>query len=463
MPPRPAASPPPERKRRPTATSNFGVSRRENHDSSAFYARFEVPVASEDEEIRSPLSVDEVFCGDARNMADVADKSVALVVTSPPYFAGKEYEQALGEGHIPASYFDYLEMLHDVFAECVRALEPGGRIAVNIANLGRKPYRSLSADITTILQDRLGLWLRGEVLWRKGAGASNSCAWGSFRQPSNPVLRDTTERVIIASKGRLDRAVPRADREAAGLPSTPTITKDEFLAASLDVWDLPTESARRVSHPAPFPVDLPVRLIELYTYAGDLVLDPFMGSGTTAVAATRTDRRFVGYDTDPEYVEISLKRVAEEQGRLLADEPTDNPDGEGLDKISGAAIAAAGFSDVRTKVKRRGGLEFAFGATDAKGRPWLFDVVGGFTTSANGLRRTDLLYRTLGRASVVRLHDPATRVLVLTSSLPKHNSAGDQALNAARGETIVDALVPTDGDARAAMKRLATGRASKAK
>jgi hypothetical protein len=108
-------------------------------------------------------------------------------------------------------------------------------------------------------------------------------------------------------------------------------------------------------------------------------------------------------------------------------------------------------------------LVYAFGATDAKGRAWLFDVVGGFTGSTNGLRRTDLLYRALGRASVVKLHDPDTRVLVLTSSLPKRNSAGDQALSAARGATIVDALVPTDGDARAALKRLATGRASKTK
>ena len=83
---------------------------------------------------------------------DVADDSVALVVTSPPYYAGKEYEQAVGQGHVPASYVDYLKMLEDVFRECVRKLEPGGRIAVNVANLGRRPYRSLSADVIAILQ-----------------------------------------------------------------------------------------------------------------------------------------------------------------------------------------------------------------------------------------------------------------------------------------------------------------------
>ncbi len=151
-------------------------------------------------------------------MADVESSSVALVVTSPPYFAGKEYEQALGEGHIPASYLDYLTMLRDVFAECVRVLEPGGRIAVNVANLGRRPYRSLAGDVTMILQDELGLLLRGEVVWVKADGASGSTAWGSFQSAANPVLRDLSERIVVASKGRFDRAPTRAEREARGLP-----------------------------------------------------------------------------------------------------------------------------------------------------------------------------------------------------------------------------------------------------
>ena len=141
---------------------------------------------------------DRLIVGDARQMDEVADNACALVVTSPPYFAGKAYEEALGEGHIPATYLEYLEMLDDVFAECVRVLEPGGRIAVNVANLGRRPYRSLSADVTTILQDHLRLLLRGEVIWRKAARRGGNCAWGSFQRPANPVLRDLTERVVIA-------------------------------------------------------------------------------------------------------------------------------------------------------------------------------------------------------------------------------------------------------------------------
>src|SRR5205085_365524 len=101
---------------------------------------------SDDDVVNACRIPDTLVCGDARGMRDLDDSCVALVVTSPPYYAGKEYEQALGEGHVPGSYVEFLEMLRDVFAECRRALEPGGRIAVNVANLGRKPYRSLSAD-----------------------------------------------------------------------------------------------------------------------------------------------------------------------------------------------------------------------------------------------------------------------------------------------------------------------------
>src|SRR6476469_2546121 len=274
------------RDRRPTSTSSFGVGRRESHDASGFYRRFHPPVVSNADDVLPPKPVAEPFvCGDARAMPEVADGSVALVVTSPPYFAGKQYEEELEREGVPGSYLEYLQLLTDVFAECVRTLEPGGRIAVNVANLGRKPYRSLAADVVRILQDELGLLLRGEVVWRKGEGAAGSCAWGSFRSPANPVLRDTTERVVIASKGRFDRALSRADRERRGLPSKSTIDADEFMEATLDVWNIEPESARRVAHPAPFPVGLPGRLIDLYTYENDLVLDPFMGSGSTLVAA----------------------------------------------------------------------------------------------------------------------------------------------------------------------------------
>ena len=243
--------------------------------------------------------------------AQVGDNSVALVVTSPPYFAGKEYESDLASGLVPSSYAEYLTMLREVLAVCLRKLESGGRMAVNVANLGRKPYRSLSADVISILQDDLGMLLRGEVIWQKARGAGGSCAWGSYRSPHNPVLRDVTERVLVASKGRFDRAIKREARRKAGLPHEATVSTEEFLESTIDIWEIPTESATRVGHPAPFPVALPRRLIELYTYLGDLVLDPFVGSGTSAVAAVETGRHYVGFDTEAHYIEIAEQRVAE--------------------------------------------------------------------------------------------------------------------------------------------------------
>ncbi len=429
-----SSAPAARRRRRPTATSAFGVGRREGHDASAFYARFATPALSRDDAVAAPAVRDRIWVGDARRMdssGDVADGSVALVVTSPPYFAGKEYETALGEGHVPASYRDYLEMLHAVFAECRRKLEPGGRIAVNVANLGRKPYRSLAGDVVAVLED-LGFLLRGEIVWRKQLGASGSCAWGSYRSPANPVLRDTTERVIVAGKGRFDRARTPARRRAEGLPHEATITMDEFVDATLDVWDIPAESATRVGHPAPFPVELPRRLIELYTYRGDLVLDPFMGVGSTAVAAVRTGRHYVGFDTDAGYVARAEERLAEERVRVAtAPAPAG---GEKATTVARRLLEAAGFRGIEAGVAfRRLGVEVAFAARDADGDRWLFDLAGGFSATRPGLRRPDVLWRALGRASV--LHEARRRgeeglgpLVLLSVDLPARNSAGDRAL-----------------------------------
>lgn len=292
-----------------TSTQDFGSGARENHDSSSFYARFQQPKFSRDktvdpaEGVESPLLVH----GDSRHMVALPDNSVALVVTSPPYYVGKVYEDVPGS---PASYGEYLELLHDVFAECLRVLEPGGRMAVNVANLGRKPFRSLSADVTAILQDRLKMWLRGEIVWVKGKGNSGSAAWGSWRSASNPVMRDLTERIVVASKGRMDRAPKPAERAKRGLPHESTISAEDFMAWTLDVWVIPPASARRTGHPAPFPVELPHRLIQFHTYSGDLVLDPFMGSGSTLLAAVSSGRRAAGYDTDEAYVALARRRLA---------------------------------------------------------------------------------------------------------------------------------------------------------
>jgi site-specific DNA-methyltransferase (adenine-specific) len=422
--------------RRPTSTSNFGVGRRESHDATAFYARFARPELSAEAAVAPPAPVAQPFVtGDARDMAAVADNSVALVVTSPPYFAGKQYEEELGRDGIPSSYVDYLEMLRDVLAECKRVLEPGGRLAVNVANLGRKPYHSLSADVIRILQDDLGLLLRGELIWQKGEGASGSCAWGSFRSAANPVLRDITERVVIASKGRFDRAGTAAARRSGGLPHESTLTSDEFMEATLDVWDMAPESARRVDHPAPFPVELPERLIRLYTFKDDLVLDPFMGSGSTLVAAARWGRRYVGYDLDPAYVAIAQERVAVEAGAAMGPAP-DKP----VLTVAEQVLADAGFEVVGRAQRQRGlGLAVDVVANDGAGTPWYFDVSGAFTTTRGGLLRNDGAWKALGRANVLT-RNGRTPLVLLTSHLPKPGSEADQALRAAGPRAFFDAI-----------------------
>lgn len=294
-----------------TKTSRYGVGRREGHDSSPFYERFTSPQITNDEEINLCPVSNALVCADSRDLSFLTDKSVALVVTSPPYFVGKEYEANLGNGSVPGSYLDYLAMLRSVFSECSRVLEPGGRIAINIANLGRKPYRSLSSDVISILQDDLGLLLRGEVIWIKSKGANGSCAWGSYASAANPVLRDVTERIIIASKGRFDRAISRQKRAKLGLPFENTIAPEDFQSWTLDTWHIPPESAKRIGHPAPFPVELPRRLIELNTYIGDVVLDPFGGAGQTALACLQTDRRYISVDNNLDYCALAKKRISE--------------------------------------------------------------------------------------------------------------------------------------------------------
>ena len=462
-----------------TSTQAFGAGRRESHDASEFYSRFTPPVVSADDTVNplpdlATVQLDD-WCvtGDARDMHMVPDNSVALVVTSPPYFVGKEYEQAVSVdpdrvSSIPTSYLDYLQMLRDVFAECVRVLEPGGRIAINVANLGRKPYRSLAADVINIIQDDLGLLLRGEIIWHKAEGASGSLAWGSYRSATNPVLRDITERVIIASKGRFDRAQKPAKREKAGLPHKSTVSADEFMEATLDVWRIDPESARRVGHPAPFPVELPRRLIDLYTFEGDVVLDPFLGSGSTVVAAERTARIGVGFDLDPNYVELARERVSAEQARRrhrpvesAGDEPLptlqvpENIDervehfqaratkeGKKAQDLAKEVLLEAGFEIIAEKVKVKGtGLQLNFEVADQAGEyRYYVDMSGAFTSSRPGLMRTDTLWKMLGRANVLKTTHPDTRLLVLTSHLPRKSSEGDRAMRAVGPWALFDAI-----------------------
>jgi DNA modification methylase len=284
-----------------TRTQKFGTGKREGHDSSAFYARSLANAAwSTDATVQDVPTklLNRVFERTAEKMSEIRDNSVALMMTSPPYHVGKEYDA-------DTSFAEFLDMLRAVLGETHRVLEPGGRMVVNVANLGRKPYVPLASMVTMMAMD-LGFFPRGEVIWVKAAGAGGNCAWGSWMSAANPTLRDVHEYCLCFSKGRMDR-VRRGES---------TVERDEFIESTLSVWHIPPESARRVGHPAPFPVALPRRFIELYTFKGDVVLDPFMGSGTTAVAAIESGRRFVGYELSRKYAKLTRTRVRQAQAAM---------------------------------------------------------------------------------------------------------------------------------------------------
>jgi len=152
--------------------------------------------------------------------------------------------------------------------------------------------------------------MRGEIIWDKGAGAGVSTAWGSWQSATNPTLRDTHEYIMIFSKDTFKRTELKGRRS--------TISKEEFLEWTKSVWSFSAESATRVGHPAPFPVELPQRLIKLYTFEREVILDPFIGSGTTAIACLRTDRHFIGYDVEKQYVDTANKRIQNELGQINA-------------------------------------------------------------------------------------------------------------------------------------------------
>ncbi len=288
-----------------TTTSAFGISKRESHDASAFYARnlyreqpTDAPPHANGNQpnIQYPIPnidtwADRIYCQSAAAMMPIPDNSVGLAFTSPPYNVGKDYDDDM-------SLESYLALIGQVAREVYRVLCPGGRYVVNIANLGRKPYIPLHAYFYELHQ-QVGFLPMGEIIWRKAKGASGNCAWGSWQSAKAPRLRDLHEYLLVFTKEKF----ARPDKGESD------ISRDEFMAATLSIWEIGAESAKRVGHPAPFPVALAERVIRLYSYVGDVVLDPFMGSGTTAVAAVQNQRHYVGFDISEEYCTLATTRI----------------------------------------------------------------------------------------------------------------------------------------------------------
>ncbi len=289
------------RRKSGTKTSSFGSPGRVNHDSTPFYASrlYEgLPKEERVEYVENPVPskfIDRIFCKSSERMDELPDNSIHLMVTSPPYNVGKEYDENL-------TLIEYREFLKRVWSEVKRVLVPGGRVCINIANLGRKPYIPLH---TFVIEDMLalGFLMRGEIIWNKASSGSPSTAWGSWLSAKNPTLRDIHEYILVFSKGMFSRnSLPKRRS---------TISKEEFLEFTKSVWTFPAEPATKVGHPAPFPVELPYRLIQLYTFEGENVLDPFIGSGQTAIAAIKTRRHYVGYEINEKYVKLAEERIKE--------------------------------------------------------------------------------------------------------------------------------------------------------
>ena len=288
-------------RRRGTQTSAFGSPGRINHDSTSFYASklYEgLPKEQKVQYVETPIppqSLDKIFCKSSEKMEELPDNSVHLMVTSPPYNVGKEYDEDL-------TLDEYRVFLKKVWQEVYRVLVPGGRACINIANLGRKPYIPLH---TFIIEDMLELefLMRGEIIWNKALSGSSSTAWGSWLSATNPTLRDIHEYILVFSKGTFSRknTIERKN----------TISKEEFLEFTKSVWTFAAEPAKKVGHPAPFPVELPYRLTQLYTFEGEVILDPFIGSGQTAISAIKTNRHYVGYEVNQEYVRLTERRIKE--------------------------------------------------------------------------------------------------------------------------------------------------------
>lgn len=285
-------------KRNGTKTSTFGTPGRINHDSSEFYksklyADKMVPEGVRFIENMIPIeNLDRTYCKSSEIMDEVPDYSVHLMVTSPPYNVKKEYDKDL-------SLSEYRLLLKSVFKETYKKLITGGRACINVANLGRKPYIPLHSYIIEDMLE-IGYYMRGEIIWNKASSASPSTAWGSWQSAANPVLRDIHEYILVFSKESFSR------RRGHKID---TISKEDFLEWTKSVWTFPAVSARSIGHPAPFPEELPHRLIQLYTFKEDVVLDPFCGSGTTCLASLKDGRHFIGYDIEPEYVELANKRI----------------------------------------------------------------------------------------------------------------------------------------------------------
>lgn len=228
----------------------------------------------------------------------IEDESIDLIVTSPPYNLDINYKS-----HNDAQPYDeYLKFTKTWLKRCLRWLKKDGRMCLNIPlDKNKGGHQSIGADIIEIAK-KIGFKYHSTIIWNEG-NISKSSAWGSWMSASCPYVIAPVELIVLLYKDSW--------KKTSGSKKS-DIKRDEFISWTNGVWTFSGEKKSKIGHPAPFPIELPKRCIKLFSYVGDTVLDPFMGSGTTVVAAKQNERNGIGIDNELEYCELAMHRVLKE-------------------------------------------------------------------------------------------------------------------------------------------------------
>jgi DNA modification methylase len=252
-----------------------------------------------------------LYCGDCRRMGELSDGTIHLVVTSPPYWDIKNY-RAEGQIGLGQSYQEYLTELSSVMRECFRVLRPGRFLVIVIGTrISDGELRHIPADLIELMPS-IGFTLRKEIIWVKPKGTQ-----GLWQRGTTQFLKDKPYVGELNINIQHEFVLFFQRQGEATFDRSQRLSERFIKEVSWSVWDLPVNRSK--GHPAPFPVEIPERAIQLYSAPGETVLDPFIGSGTTALAARRLGRRCVGYEISPEYCALTVRNLANTQMRLAAE------------------------------------------------------------------------------------------------------------------------------------------------